>query len=114
VSATTAAAQYVNGRAPAGVDETGSLQSPPGGGFPAIAPVLSADAGNVDDFFRRYDTNNDGVVSREEAAQDPDLMRVFERADANRDGVLTRAEFQDAAVLAVNERRAGAAAGSGS
>ena len=69
--------------------------------------------GSTDDFFARYDTNRDGVVSWEEAQQDPDLVRVFERADENHDGVLTRAEFETAAVLAVKNRRAGAAAAAG-
>jgi Ca2+-binding EF-hand superfamily protein len=68
---------------------------------------------DIDDFFARYDTNRDGVVSWEEAQQDPDLVRVFERADENHDGVLTRAEFETAAVLAVKNRRAGAAAAAG-
>jgi hypothetical protein len=69
--------------------------------------------GSPDDFFARYDANRDGVVSWEEAQQDPDLVQVFERADENHDGVLSPAEFANAAALAVRNRRAGAAAAAG-
>jgi len=72
------------------------------------------EAGNeVGDFFARYDKNRDGVISYAEAQADPDLILVFERADANHDGVLDRREFDQAAILAARNRRAGAAAGWG-
>ena len=68
----------------------------------------SAASGNtVDDFFARYDTNRDGVISWNEAQADPDLARAFTRADANNDGALSRAEFGNAAIIAYNERRSG-------
>ena len=82
----------------------------------ALAGCASPEApqpGSPDDFFARYDTNRDGVVSWEEAQQDPDLERVFAAADQNHDGVLSRAEFRNAAALAVKNRRAGAAAAAG-
>lgn len=68
---------------------------------------------NVQGFFQRYDSNHDGLISRKEAEQDPDLMLVFDKADANHDDVLDRTEFRRAALLAVNNRRRGAAVGSG-
>jgi Ca2+-binding EF-hand superfamily protein len=79
----------------------------------AAPQARHAEEGSPDYFFARYDTNRDGVVSWDEAQQDPDLVRVFERADENHDGVLTRAEFENAARLAVKDRRAGAAAAAG-
>ncbi len=74
---------------------------------PAPGPIASA-ANSVDDFFARYDTNRDGVVDWNEARVDPDLVRAFTRADANHDGVLTRAEFQDAAIIAQQDRNSAA------
>jgi Ca2+-binding EF-hand superfamily protein len=41
--------------------------------------------------FERADTNHDGKVSREEAAQS--AKERFDRVDADHDGVITRAEF---------------------
>jgi hypothetical protein len=80
---------------PAAPDESGIVRNVPS--------WASSDQG-VESYFTRYDTNRDGMITREEAQQDPDLLGVFERADANGDQVLSRSEFQEAAVLAVNER----------
>ena len=90
---------------PPSPDESGLVRNPPA--WSNVAPVAPAPAaGNtVDDFFARYDTNHDGVVSWQEAQQDADLAAAFTSADANNDGVLTRAEFQDAAMIAYKERR---------
>jgi hypothetical protein len=68
---------------------------------------------DVQGFFQRYDSNHDGSISRTEAEEDPDLTLVFDKADANHDDVLDGIEFRRAALLAVNNRRRGAAAGSG-
>ena len=91
---------------PAAPDEAGIVRNAPGvyGDVLAPAPSAATDRG-VDGYFSRYDSNRDGVISWEEAQQDDDLVRVFSRADGNGDRVLSRAEFQDAAVLAVNESR---------
>ena len=76
---------------------------------PAPGPVASAAAPNsVDDFFARYDTNRDGVIDANEARIDPDLAGAFASADADHDGVLTRSEFQDAAIIAQQERNSAA------
>ena len=76
-----------------------------------LAPAEADD--DVQGFFQRYDSNHDGLISRKEAEEDPDLMLVYDKADANHDGVLDRIEFRRAALLAVNNRRRGAAVGSG-
>ena len=76
-----------------------------------LAPAEADD--DVQGFFQRYDGNHDGLISRKEAEEDPDLMLVFDKADANHDDVLDRSEFRRAALLAVNNRRRGAAVGSG-
>ncbi len=39
------------------------------------------------------DTNKDGYIDRNEAAQRPRLARHFDAIDANRDGLLTKAEI---------------------
>jgi hypothetical protein len=82
---------------PPAPDETGRVNNVPTG--------VSSRAPTVDEFFARYDTNRDGVISWEEARQDPDLVAAFARADADRDGRLTRGEFQDAARIAAIDRR---------
>jgi Ca2+-binding EF-hand superfamily protein len=43
--------------------------------------------------FDRLDTNHDGMISREEAQADPDLIIIFVDADADKDGQLSPAEF---------------------
>src|SRR5262245_34512776 len=84
---------------PSAPDEAGIIRNPP-------HLTTQEQGGRVEDYFARYDTNQDGVVSLGEAQRDPELLRVFARADADGNGVLSPAEFQAAAVLAVNERRA--------
>ena len=78
-----------------------------------MAACTSTPRDDVQGFFQRYDSNHDGLISRKEAEEDPDLMLVFDKADANHDDVLDRSEFRRAALLAVNNRRRGAAVGSG-
>lgn len=43
--------------------------------------------------LERLDSNNDGVLSKEELSQRSRAGRMFDRADANDDGVITKAEF---------------------
>lgn len=97
---------------PPAPDESGRVNNVPAWRSiaPAAAPAAPvAGAGNtVDDYFARYDTNRDGVVDWNEARVDPDLVRAFTSADANHDGALTRDEFQQAAVLAQQERNSAA------
>ena len=94
---------------PPAPDETGKVNNVPA--WRNLAPVSSPSvaAGNtVDDFFARYDTNRDGVIDANEARIDPDLAGAFASADADHDGVLTRSEFQDAAIIAQQERNSAA------
>lgn len=106
---------------PPAADETGRVNNIPAWrsrpaesayAAPAV-PAYERGSREVGAYFMRYDTNGDGVISLDEARQDPELMNVFARADANHDGVLDPTEFHQAAILAVNDRRNGAAFGSG-
>ncbi|OOO01847.1 MAG: hypothetical protein USCGTAYLOR_01925 [Chromatiales bacterium USCg_Taylor] len=47
----------------------------------------------------KLDADDDGEISREEAAKSPELMVAFDRADANGDTYLDHAEFQRALEL---------------
>jgi len=48
---------------------------------------------NNDTSFRVLDKNNDGYVSKAEAAGNPDLAKRFKEADSNNDGKLSRMEY---------------------
>jgi len=88
---------------PPAPDETGRVNNVPQ--WRSVAPAAPVAAGNsIDDYFARYDANHDGVITWNEAQVDPELVRAFNLADANSDGVLTRAEFQEAAMIAVQNR----------
>ena len=43
--------------------------------------------------FNALDKNDDGYISRLEAAGDADLMKNFKQADKNNDGKISRAEY---------------------
>jgi len=43
--------------------------------------------------FNALDKNNDGYLSRTEAAKNPDLVKNFKTADKNGDGKLSRTEY---------------------
>jgi hypothetical protein len=49
--------------------------------------------------FSELDADRDGRISRKEAGQSPELMRVFDRADTNGDGFLDSVEYQNALAL---------------
>ena len=59
----------------------------------------NAGAGNTakqksnDPGFNKLDKDNDGSLSKTEAAGNPDLAKKFDEADKNHDGKLTRAEY---------------------
>jgi EF hand len=65
----------------AGAAPSGSLQA-----LPQAAP----DLGNWR--FRHIDTNHDGKLSREEAAQEPHLVRHFDEIDVDHDGFISPEE----------------------
>ena len=48
---------------------------------------------NNDTSFRVLDKNNDGYLSKAEAAGNPDLAKRFKEADSNNDGKLSRMEY---------------------
>ncbi|MFY9511802.1 MAG: EF-hand domain-containing protein [Rubrivivax sp.] len=65
-----------------GIQAQGS--TPSGGGL---------DSKQVAAAFKRVDTNQDGKLSREEAARLPAVAERFEALDKDRDGALTMDEF---------------------
>ena len=55
--------------------------------------TLGADKAKSDPGFNKLDANNDGYLSRTEAAKNPYLVKNFKRADKNGDGKLSRTEY---------------------
>jgi len=57
--------------------------------------ALAADTAKKDNDpgFNKLDTNNDGYLSRSEAAKNPYLAKRFKEADGNNDGKLSRMEY---------------------
>jgi hypothetical protein len=55
--------------------------------------VLKVGKDKNDPGFNTLDKNNDGYLSRVEAAGNPDLAKNFKQADKNGDGKLSRAEY---------------------
>jgi len=52
-----------------------------------------ADKTKSDPGFNALDKNNDGYLTRTEAAKNPDLAKNFKAADKNGDGKLSRTEY---------------------
>ncbi|MDT8387374.1 MAG: hypothetical protein RQ736_07660 [Thiogranum sp.] len=52
-----------------------------------------AQSGSLGTSFSELDTDQDGVVSRSEAAEQPQLIDSWDQADSNADGELDRTEF---------------------
>ena len=55
-------------------------------------PVFAAKSDN-DPGFNKLDKNNDGYLSRAEAAKNPFLRKNFKAADTDGDGKLSRTEY---------------------
>ena len=55
--------------------------------------TLGADKAKSDPGFNKLDANNDGYLSRTEAAKNPYLVKNFKQADKNGDGKLSRTEY---------------------
>jgi Ca2+-binding EF-hand superfamily protein len=59
----------------------------------AYAAEKEAKAKDAEPGFNVLDKDNDGYVTRAEAARDKDLLEKFNEADGNNDGKLSRAEY---------------------
>lgn len=57
------------------------------------APLHAADSKDNPPGFNELDRNNDGSITRSEAARNPTLAKRFSEADGNKDGKVTRAEY---------------------
>jgi Ca2+-binding EF-hand superfamily protein len=55
--------------------------------------ALAADKAKDDPGFNKLDKNNDGYLSRSEAAKNPWLAKHFKEADKDGDGKLSRTEY---------------------
>src|SRR3954452_14070321 len=62
-------------------------------GFALAAGSALADKPKSDPGFNALDRNNDGYLTRTEAARNPDRAKNFKTADKNGDGKLSRAEY---------------------
>ena len=58
-----------------------------------MGATLAADQSKNDPGFNKLDKNNDGYLSRSEAAKNPYLAKRFKEADKNGDGKLSRTEY---------------------
>lgn len=61
----------------------------------SITGAHAADAGEgkSGDTFKQLDANQDGAISKDEAAAMAGLSAVFDQSDTNRDGKLDKDEF---------------------
>lgn len=57
---------------------------------------IGKDKTKHDPGFNALDKNNDGYLSRTEAAKNPELFKKFKQADKNGDGKLSRMEYLEA------------------
>ena len=63
---------------------------------PTAASTVRYSAKDIDRAFNFMDANQDGVISREEAARFRNVARHFDEADTNKDNVLSHTEFSSA------------------
>jgi hypothetical protein len=74
---------------------------------PASAPGAPRGEG---EFFKRLDTNHDGVISKDEAAGAERIAKSFDTLDADHDGMITQDEMRAAAEARREEMKAEVAA----
>ena len=60
----------------------------------AQTPAAPAPAAKLAKALKAMDTNNDGMISREEAKGHPRLEKFFDAIDVNKDGQLSRDELK--------------------
>ncbi|WP_369600597.1 EF-hand domain-containing protein [Hahella sp. SMD15-11] len=58
------------------------------------ATTVRADEAAVEAQFKALDADHNGVISAEEAAQEPNLVKVFKKLDTDQDGQLNPEEFK--------------------
>ncbi|MCF2948988.1 EF-hand domain-containing protein [Paraglaciecola aquimarina] len=56
---------------------------------------LAITAQQPEDNFSKLDTNNDGLISIDEAKSDPTLAQVFTELDTDEDGYLSKDELAE-------------------
>ena len=56
--------------------------------------VYLEDEEEIAEEFQRLDGDRDGFISREDAKDWPDLIRLFDRFDTDRDGRLSHVDFE--------------------
>jgi RNA polymerase sigma factor (sigma-70 family) len=81
----------------------GGFGAGPAGGGAGVPDAL------IENYIRRFDTNGDGKISREEAAENERLKALFDTIDANKDGFIDAAEYRK--YLESRGARAGGPAG---
>lgn len=64
--------------------------------FAGCATIQEVNPFSTGKAFTNLDQDGDGVVSKEEAAQEPGLSQAFERIDTDRDNNLSAKEYQAA------------------
>jgi EF hand len=81
-----------------GQTPAGQQPVPPAAAVPPQSPAAATSPGAVvlDYKMELLDKDNDGFVSRAEAAGVPGLAKEFDKFDRNRDGKLDRAELEAA------------------
>ncbi len=76
------------------------LAAAPGVSTSTAVPVATStvrySAKDIDRAFTFMDANQDGIISREEAARFRNVARHFDEADTNKDNALSPAEFSSA------------------
>ena len=58
-----------------------------------LSVLLATGAAYADERFDKLDFDQDGKISKAEAAGNADLITGFDRADRDKDGKLSRAEY---------------------
>lgn len=63
---------------------------------PTTSSTVRYSAKDIDRAFNFMDANQDGIISRKEAASFRNVAKYFDQADTNKDNALSHAEFSSA------------------